>query len=100
MHDADVHFRDDAEIEVQQMIVVLMHRAVKRIFDGDDRRVDPSVPQGGEDVFKAHARLNYDCRAEEEPGGFVAECAGFALNGRPQGLGGSLHAPSFFGSQR
>ena len=83
--DAHVGLGDDAKVEVQQVVVVFVDRAVKGVFDGDHGGVDLAVAQGDEDVLEARAGLDDDGGAEQVHGSLMAEGAGLALKGRAQG---------------
>lgn len=77
--DADIGFRDDLVIVVQQMIIVFMDRAVERVLDRNHRCVATARAKRGEHFIKPLARNNLHPRAKKLNDGFMAKRSGLAL---------------------
>jgi hypothetical protein len=63
------------------MIVVLVNRPVKRVFDRDDRRVAAQGAKRGEDFFKPLAGNHFHRRTDQFHDRLVTERPRFTLEG-------------------
>src|SRR4026209_1862727 len=87
-------FSDNRQIEMQQVIVIFVHRAVQSILYGNDGRFHALAVQAVKDILEALARNNLDRGAEQFPCGILAESAPLTLNGDPLPLPHLAFAPS------
>ena len=53
VHNPNTRFGNDRELEFQKMIIVLMNRAGKGVFDRHNRVANLSVRQGAKNLFEA-----------------------------------------------
>lgn len=91
MDDADVGFAGDVVVEIEEVVVVFMDGAVEGVFDGNDGGVAFGVTEGGKNVFEAGTGEDLGIGTGEAHDGFVAEGAGFALEGDAGGAWASFH---------
>src|SRR5207244_6167757 len=83
VNDPNVSLGDDAEVEVQQVVVIFVYRPRQRILDRNDRRVGFAFLQGLEDFFEALKRNHFGALSEQLLHRFLAESPQFALESDP-----------------
>ena len=81
VHDPHAGFRDDGQIEVQQVVIVLVYRAVERVLDGNHRSLDLFLLESPEYVFEPLAGQYVNALSEQFASGLFAECATLSLEG-------------------
>src|ERR1700733_5866439 len=79
MHDADIGFRGDSNIEMEQMIVILVNRSGEGILHRYHRRIDLSRAQGYENGLERRVGNYFGLRTQKLVRSLLAESPQFAL---------------------
>jgi hypothetical protein len=65
MGDPNIRLGVNGELEVYEVVIILVHRSVQRVFDGNNRRVHFPVGQRDENIFEPLARHHLCVRPEQ-----------------------------------
>jgi hypothetical protein len=79
MHYAHAGLAHDGKAEMEQVIVVLMHGSVQRVFDGYHGGVDALLCEALKNLVEALARYNLHRFTQELMDSLLAECPFIAL---------------------
>src|SRR5579872_4964750 len=79
VHDADVGFGNNLEVEMQQVVVVFVHGPGETVFDRNHGGVRDALLQSPKDLLKPLERNYFGPPPEELTDGLLAEGSQFAL---------------------